>query len=198
MYFSSQVKKELKKLDKEHTAKTGLKRCWFVDRYEGVVGWLQLLERPKPENHCINTYAFSTMYTTLNLNDLVSTVSRAVKEAYGDHHRYLLVPGNTKSSLAGFRWEDGEPGAHYDIDGWLRPSDVINLVRVFVSSTSIPNGSRTRKQVKGLLMGTNPAPHLADTHCYDKGSASMDTLSTTDLNLARALEATDTLTTRSP
>jgi len=42
-----------------------------------------------------------------------------------------------------------------------------------------------RKQVKGLPMGTNPAPHLADTHCYDKESASMDTLCTTDLNLAR-------------
>jgi len=35
-------------------------------------------------------------------------------------------------------------------------------------------------------MGTNPAPHLADAHWYDKESASMDTLSTTDLNLARA------------
>jgi len=27
-----------------------------------------------------------------------------MKEAYGDHHRYLLVAGNTKSSLAGGRW----------------------------------------------------------------------------------------------
>jgi len=73
------------------------------------------------------------------------------------------------------------------------PSDVINLVRVLVSSTYIQNSSRTRN------MGTNPAPHLADTHCYDKESASMDALSTTDLNLARAfLEATDTLTTPSP
>jgi len=74
------------------------------------------------------------MYTTLlDLNDLVSSVSRATKEAYGDHHRYLLVAGNTKSSLAGCRWEDGDPGAHCDIDGWLRPSGVINLVRVLLS-----------------------------------------------------------------
>jgi len=89
-------------------------------------------------------------------------------------------------TLAECRWEDGDPGAHCDMDGWLRPSDVINLVRV-VNSTYIQNDSRTRKQVKGLPMGvgTNPAPHLADTHCYDKESASMDTLCTTDLNLAR-------------
>jgi len=76
------------------------------------------------------------MYTTLlDLNDLVSSVSRATKEAYGDHHRYLLVAGNTKNSLAGCRWEDSDPGAHCDIDGGLRPSDVINLVRVLVNST---------------------------------------------------------------
>jgi len=54
-------------------------RCWLVDSYEEVVGWLQLLERPKPENQCISTYDFSTMYTTLDLNDLVSSVSRAIK-----------------------------------------------------------------------------------------------------------------------
>jgi len=52
-------------------------------------------------------------------------------------------------------------------------------------------------------MGTNPAPHLADTHCYDKESASMDTLSTTDLNLARAFFGSyryidDTLSTNNP
>jgi len=92
----SQVKKELKKLDKAHIAETGVKRCWFVDSYEEVVDWLQLLERPKSENQCINTYDFSTMYTTLDLSDLVSSVSRAIKEAYGDHHRYLLVTGNTQ------------------------------------------------------------------------------------------------------
>jgi len=68
------------------------------------------------------------VYTTLDLSDLVSSVSRAVKEAYGDHHRYLLVLGNTKSGLR-CRSEDGEPGAHCDIDGWLRPSDVTNLVK---------------------------------------------------------------------
>jgi len=78
---------------------------------------LQLLERPKPENQYINTYDFTTMYTTLDLSDLVSSVTRAIKEAYGDQHRYSLVAGNTKSSLAGCRWEDGDPGAHCDIDG---------------------------------------------------------------------------------
>jgi len=71
VYTITQVKKELKKLDKEHVAETGVKSSCFVDSYEEVVGWLQLLERPKPGNQCINTYDFSTMYTTPDLSDLV-------------------------------------------------------------------------------------------------------------------------------
>jgi len=124
----SQVKKELKKLYKEHTAETGgeMLVCRQLQRSRGLA---RNLERPKPENQCISTYGFSTVYTTLDLSDLVSSVSRAVKQAYGDHHRYLLVPANTKSDLAGCRWEGGEPGAHCDVGGWLRPSDVTNLVR---------------------------------------------------------------------
>jgi len=56
----TQVKKELKKLDKEHIAEIGVKRCWFIDSYEVLVGWLQLFGREttnlKPENQCTNIY----------------------------------------------------------------------------------------------------------------------------------------------
>jgi len=61
----TQVKKELKRLDKEHTAETGVKRRWFIGSDEEVVDWLQFLERPKPENQCVSSYDFSTTYTTL-------------------------------------------------------------------------------------------------------------------------------------
>jgi len=50
-----------------------------------------------------------------------------------------------------------------------------SLVRASVSSTYVQNGSCTRKQLKSLPTGTNPAPRavwLADTHCCDKARVS--------------------------
>jgi len=59
-----EIKKEVKRRDKEHIAETGIKRCWFIDIYEEVISWLELLDRPDKASQCINTYDFSTMYHT--------------------------------------------------------------------------------------------------------------------------------------
>jgi len=116
------------------------------------------------------------------------------------HYRYLLVPGNTKSSLSGCPWDDGEPEEHYDVDGWLRPSDVINLVRVLVNSTYLQNGSRTIPEAseRPCFPWEPILPHtwLTLTATTKRQLPCCSLLMQT--SLALSLEATDTFRTPSP
>ena len=98
------IKKELKGRDKEHIARTGIKRCWFIDSYEEVINCVKLLDRPSRGGQCINTYDFSTMYTTLDLGDLVSSLGHGIREAF-QGHQYMLIVGTTAASLSCV-WED--------------------------------------------------------------------------------------------
>jgi len=99
-----EVKKELKRMDTEHKAGTGIKRCWYINSYEEVVECLKCSDRIYRDDQCINTYDFSTMYTTLDLKDLVECLGAAIKEAFGNH-RHLLLKGNCAGSLSCI-WDD--------------------------------------------------------------------------------------------
>jgi hypothetical protein len=103
----------------------------------------------------------------------------------------MLVLGTTAASLTCV-WEDkdsrelaSQPNSQY-----LTADDIINLVRTLVRSTYIKNGNRIRKQIKGLPMGTNPAPHLADLDCYKKESTAMDRIASTNPALAQSFFGT--------
>ena len=129
------------------------------------------------------------MYTTLDLQDLVTCLGGAVREAFQGHH-YLLLLGTAASTLY-CKWEDEDTRvAAMDEELYLRASDIINLVRTLVLSTFIKSGSHIRKQIKGLPMGTNPAPHLADLHCYSKESTAMDQLAQTNPQRAQSFFGT--------
>lgn len=68
--------------------------------------------------------------------------------------------------------------------------DIVELVRILVSHTYIHNGSIIKRQVKGLPMGTNPAPHMADLTCYRPEAQAMDRIMQTDIALARRFATT--------
>jgi len=179
----SLIKSELLHLDEKHIAKTGVKRCWFVDNHSKVVAWLKYLHRPQnPALRGVDSFDFSTMYTTLELDDLVSSVKGAITEAFQNyrllrfHHRKCSwikeddeLPSNLKPS-------------HPSL---LNADEVSHLVEVLVRNTFIQNGQCLKQQSNGLPMGTNPAPHIADLCCYRKESVAMDLLSTVNIALAR-------------
>ena len=99
-----------------------------------------------------NTCDFSTVYTTLDLQDLVTCLGDAVREAFQGHHYTLLL--DTAASTLYCKWEDEDAReAAVDPDSlYLRASDVTNLVRTLVLGTYIKNGSHTRKQIKGVSL----------------------------------------------
>jgi hypothetical protein len=82
-------------------------------------------------------------------------------------------------------------------------NELARLARLLITSTYINNNGHIRHQCKGLPMGTNPAPHMADLTCYIPESRFIDQLTTANINLARTFIGTfryidDILTTDNP
>lgn len=172
------LKKQLLLKDRTHIRKTGVKRCWFVDNHDTVCRWLRYLDRPNnPAMRCIRSFDSSTMYTTLEHDDLIDSVDSAVKEAFGEH-LYLFCNGST-TYWVDKEVNEGAVGNHFTAH------QVTHLVKVLVQNTYLKNGDMYKKQEVGLPMGTNPAPSLADLDCYTKESKKMDRLMQSNIAAAR-------------
>jgi hypothetical protein len=87
-----------------HLRNTGVKRCLFVDGYEDIIAWLKILDRPlDPNLRNIDTYDFTTMYTTLDQRDTGDKIELAIHDVFGDpgalgapEHDYMIYPGAGK------------------------------------------------------------------------------------------------------
>jgi hypothetical protein len=175
------IKKALRDRDQHHLQQTGVKRCWFIDSFDQVT-WnlrnhLHASEEPQQK---LATYDFATMYTTLEQRDLVHSLDYAIKEAFGlptdppeiKRHRFLVFKGvNTPP-----KWHDAIDDNDINVDASTLYSadDITRLVRILVEHTFIRNGDLIKRQHRGLPMGTNPAPHLADLTCYRYEARAMD------------------------
>lgn len=168
------ITKELKGKDLRHIGREGYRRCFAVDGYEEVLDWLRAYVRPQEkEGRSIATYDFSTMYTTIDLVDLVDKVGFAVREAFEGHLGLCVVGAGVHASCSfvddAAKWEPEGSNSY-------TAQQVIDLISILVNSTYIANGRCIRQQTLGLPMGTNPAPPLANHYCYGCEAPAMDRL----------------------
>jgi hypothetical protein len=159
------ISKELKEKDLQHIIDTGVRRCWFIDRYDSVSSILPLLPRPQnPGNRRLATFDFSTMYTALDLDDHIERVGEAISEAFNGRPQIFCQLGRNKKNDT-IRWPD-ERIRIQNNEHYFTPTDIKNMVQLLVKNTFIKNGARIKQQIRGLPMGTNPAPYLANLHLY--------------------------------
>ena len=104
------------------------------------------------------------------------SLNRVIREAF-EGYLYLKLNGGRPSSFV-CEWIDEEPNniSNSTDDTHYKAADIVNMITSLVTNTYVKNGNKIRKQTKGLPMGTNPAPHLADLHCCDKEFAMMNRL----------------------
>lgn len=188
------IKSELKARDRVHFNHHGVKRCWFINGFDEATRWLRAFDRASDKStHSLNTYDFATMYTTLDQMSIVESLHYAFTEAFGRPddtleqpcHKFVRYKGPTLDA----EWHnDADLGAATHELYTVR--DLTRLVYILVTNTYIHNSNHIRRQTKGLPMGTNPAPSLADLTCYAFEAKAMDNLMITDINAARAFVGT--------
>jgi hypothetical protein len=116
------------------------------------------------------------MYTNLPHEDLMAEIVTTVDEAL---LAYATQTGLSADIEVGFRV--AEDAADDDIDTLAIQSDrlydrlqVKDMLKDLLSNVYFLNGDTLTRQVVGLPMGTNCAPHLANLYCYAKEARYMD------------------------
>jgi hypothetical protein len=138
----------------------------------------------------------ATMYTTLELEDIVECTGFAIQEAFTPpppssptdppSYRSLVYRGPHLPAQWASSHHPPSPSdpTHYSA------GELTRLVRILVEHTFIQNGDSIRRQSTGLPMGTNPAPQLADLTCFEFEARAMDNLCMEEPQTAQAFANT--------
>ena len=82
-------------------------------------------------------------------------------------------------------WERALKSKHTDSFHVFTVKEIHQLVRFVVMNTFIKNGSKVRRQVRGIPMGTNCAPLLANLYLYSYEADWINNMSVTHIKQAR-------------
>ena len=133
---------------------SGLNHFWVVDNNANLVSAMDRISR-KGNAKSVATYDFSTLYTKIPHDQLISSISFLLDSTFNNKNRkYLSV---TKS---GAHWVKGNKtaGRLYDIN------KVKETVNYLVSNSFFLVGDKVFRQKIGIPIGSDPAPFLANLY----------------------------------
>jgi hypothetical protein len=170
------ILKVLREKDDVLIEEKGVRRYFVIDNFEELVNFLSKWGFHKFES--VRSGDFSTLYTTIPLNDLTVVLKRVILEAWdymcgvkGVERKKLFISVNKKK----VEWDVTAKRVVHS-----RGLHVLSFDRVFtmllflINNTYLRNGSVIYQQVVGIPMGTNPGPVLANMYLYGYESAYID------------------------
>lgn len=183
----------------------GLPRRYFVvDSFDEVAEFLHRYAKLSPAqcSHDLHTFDFTTLYTSLPQDDLINKVSLVIEEAMeyarttSRTQRVTRSHGETNIRVFCSRHQSSEwTTSPRRIDDSatsliLTAQDVQSLLGAVVGSTYVRNGHTVFHQHRGLPMGTNSAPLIANLYLYYYEARMVDYLFSLHASLAHSLSLT--------
>jgi hypothetical protein len=167
----------LREKDDEHIKQTGIRRFFVINNFEEVTSFLSKWSAHSFSS--MKTGDFSTLYTTIPLDDLVSELSVVINEAWVYHAQNENILSNNLYLRVGHTvgWvKKRRPDLN---NHCMRAHDLsctrlVEMVSFLIMNTYLCNGNQVYQQVVGIPMGTNPGPDIANLYLYAKESAYMD------------------------
>jgi hypothetical protein len=154
----------LREKDKNNYTMYNYRRFFIVQKAEEIFSMVKQ-NREELSTKQPRTFDFTTMYTKLQHQDIISNMTQAIKEV----NDYLI--------------RNGKPDKVFDSD------KILDHVKFIVNNTFICNNKEyIRRQKIGLPMGTNCAPEIANTVLYVWESKYMDKLYRDNTNNKQAYE----------
>ena len=176
----------LKTIDKQQAKLSGVKFFWIVESADEVALFLKS-NSFKLSKMDVRTHDFTTMYDNLELDELLSTVQEAIDFVF-DHEAPGLncQPEELKVGRPRRSKKDKKRTFTFFSPNELDESpdvldkhkiycldDVKKLLSFCILNTYIFQGGKLRKQQKGIPMGANASPDLANIFCHMKERAHM-------------------------
>lgn len=142
------IKAHFKKYCKVIEINTGIKHYFSINSTK------EFLEQIKGINfQNINTYDFSTLYTNLDLVDIKEALVKLINLIFGKRYTYICY-NNYNAYLTKIK-----PSSKYK---YMDKIELIESLNILINQNYLKVGTSIFRQVKGVPMGGNSSPIIAD------------------------------------
>ena len=153
-------------------------KFWVLQNADPVIAALKHINRKKRAKS-ISTYDFSTLYTKLPHNKLISQLSKVIDLAYkGGDCNFIRVNENNRAF-----WSMKKKGVSFS------KNTLKTAVRYLIENCFFSVGDRVFKQAIGIPMGIDPAPFWANLFLYTYEESFISSLISSDRVRARHFHA---------
>ena len=135
--------------------KTGVNCFWIIDNSQQILSALSKINYFSTAKH-LDSYDFSTLYTSIPHTSLKEALTSLIKEAYKVRDNIYLVV-DTRGKVF---WTDipSKAASKYNIT----EETLIKLVEYLIDYIYVSIGNKVYRQCVGIPMGTDCAPLLAN------------------------------------
>ena len=163
------IKTGLEKYCNIKTSHTGVNNMWILKNSTNLLSSLSHLGVHRATS--IQTFDFSTLYTSILHNLLKSRMNSIINNAFKYKNgatRYTHIKvGRNKSYLT---------SDTLNSDNKYTASDICKMIEFLVDNIFVRFGGQLFRQIVGIPMGTNCAPLLADLFLYSYENEFLDKL----------------------
>ena len=139
--------------------KTGVNCFWIIDNSQQVLSALSKINYFSTAKH-LDSYDFSTLYTSIPHTSLKEALTSLIKEAYKVRDNIYLV-ADIKGKVF---WTDIPSKAASKFS--IPEETLIKLVEYLIDNIYVSIGNRVYRQCVGIPMGTDCAPLLANLFLF--------------------------------
>ena len=138
---------------------SGTKRWWVIDNNLEVLKMINNINE-KHQAKSVATYDFSTLYTNIPLDSLITALLEVINKCFENSKRKYITISNSEAS-----W-DATPSKIYFS---FSKTSLVSSVQFLINNTYFKCGDITLKQNIGIPMGTDPGPDFANLflHFYE-------------------------------
>jgi hypothetical protein len=163
-----EIQKTLKEKDDYLFKKEKVRRFWIVENTQDVLNRVEGINF-KTAAKGLDSFDFSTLYTMIDHDSLFQEIQDVLEEAFiATGKTYLLA--NTRCAI----WSDKESKTKEMHS--LTKENLMKLIKVLVTNIFVVCGNDVYRQEKGIPMGTDCAPFLANLYLYARESKWIDGL----------------------
>lgn len=159
---------------------TRINSNWIIDNNKPILDKLNEINK-KDTAKSIETYDFTTLYTTLDHTTLLNSLDTLINKHINTNYAYKICGKRAYWN----KYDQSKPD--YSL---INNTTLSSLIHFVVENTYFTFGQLVFKQNIGIPMGTDCAPHLANLMLYELESNYMSKLSKTNIKDCRILSNT--------
>ena len=161
--LTSALKRIIKTLSSHYKFKFKYKTgnpVWILDDRSPILDKIKLLNI-KGSAYNINTFDFSTLYTSIPHNELFHAISELCKEAFSISGKSLLHVSHFNSY-----WCGNDKHSNLEKSYCLTLDKLLEWIKLLLDNIFVKYNGKIFKQVIGIPMGTDCAPLLANLFLF--------------------------------